>query len=134
MTVNLRDRGATAVEFAIIAPVLILLLLGILAFGHAMHVQSVLSNAARDGVRVMALQDTSGGADPVTAARETAIASAAPTASLTSANITVTPETCEAAGTSGPGTATVTIEYPMELLGLGEAITLTGKGTMRCNG
>ncbi|MCH8563449.1 pilus assembly protein [Nesterenkonia sp. YGD6] len=110
------------------------MLLGIIAFGHAFHVQSVLSNAARDGVRVMALQDTSGGADPQTAAKNAAIASAAPSAVVSPGQISITPANCAAAGTSGPGTATVTIRYPMELLGLGRPIELTGKGTMRCNG
>ncbi|GAA1141208.1 TadE/TadG family type IV pilus assembly protein [Nesterenkonia lutea] len=129
-----RDRGASAVEFAIVAPVLVLMLLGILAFGHAFHVQSVLSNAARDGVRVMALQDTSGGVDPQAVAKETAISSASPSASISAAQISIIPSTCEAAGTSGPGTATVTISYPMQLLGGLGAVTLTGKGTMRCNG
>jgi len=55
------DRGASAVEFALVAPLLLAILLGIIAFGHAFHVQSVLSNAARDAVRVVALQNTKGG-------------------------------------------------------------------------
>lgn len=128
MRTRARDRGASAVEFALVAPVLILMLLGIIAFGHAFHVQSVLSNAARDGVRVMALTDSP--AD----ARATTVSSAAPAANVSPSHITITPTSCSAAGTSGPGTATVTIRYPMELLGLGTPINLTGKGTMRCNG
>ncbi|MCH8560941.1 TadE/TadG family type IV pilus assembly protein [Nesterenkonia sp. DZ6] len=134
MRARANDRGASAVEFAIVAPILVFMLLGIIAFGHAFHVQSALSNAARDGVRVMALQDTSGGADPRTAARDTVIASAAPSANVSAGQINITPATCEAAGTSGPGTATVTISYPMQLLGGVGSVTLTGKGTMRCNG
>ncbi len=118
-----RDRGASAVEFALVAPVLVALLLGITAFGHAFHVQSVLSNAARDGVRIMALSDDSDEAS------ETAISSASPSASVASSQITVSPSSCEAGDT-----ATLVIRYPLELLGLGTPITLTGKGTMRCNG
>ncbi|MGJ9426450.1 TadE/TadG family type IV pilus assembly protein [Nesterenkonia halotolerans] len=134
MRAQQRDRGASAVEFAIVVPVLVVLLLGIMAFGHAFHVQSVLSNAARDGVRVMALQDTSGGVVPKEEAIQTVIDSAAPSTAVSDAQISITPDTCEAAGSSGPGTATVTITYPMQLLGgIGE-VTLTGKGTMRCNG
>lgn len=128
MKARQRDRGASAVEFALVAPVLILMLLGIISFGHAFHVQSVLSNAARDGVRIMALNDSPSDA------LDTTVASAAPAANVSPANITVTPSTCAASGTSGPSTATVTIRYPLELLGLGTPITLTGKGTMRCNG
>jgi Flp pilus assembly protein TadG len=123
-----RDRGASAVEFALVAPVLVLMLLGIIAFGHAFHVQSALSNAARDGVRVMALSDAP--AD----ARQTVIESASPSATVAASQISVTPTSCAAAGTTGPGTATVTITYPLNLLGLGTPVNLTGKGTMRCNG
>lgn len=121
-------------EFALVTPILVLMLLGIVAFGHAFHVQSALSNAARDGVRVMALHDTSDGADPQTVAKNTTIASAAPSANVSSGQITITPTTCAASGSAAPGTATVTIRYPLQLLGGIGSVTLTGKGTMRCNG
>src|SRR3954466_10329501 len=52
-----RERGATAVEFALIVPLLILLVLGIAEFGHAFQVQGTLSAAAREGVRAMALRN-----------------------------------------------------------------------------
>ena len=131
-----KDRGASAVEFALVAPLLIALLLGIIAFGHAFHVQSVLSNAARDAVRVMTLQDGSDGIDPRTEAREQAIASAGPSVDLTapSVDIKITPDTCRSSGAAAPETATVVITYPMKLLGGIGNIALTGKGTMRCNG
>lgn len=137
------QRGAAAVEFALVVPVLIALLLGIIAFGHAFYVQSVLSNAARDAVRVMALQDTSGGADPVLKAKERAVASASPVVvnqsqvkvTLGSSTSPAAPGTkCVAAGTSGPQNATVTIAHELQLLGGLGTITLAGKGTMRCNG
>lgn len=127
-------RGAAVVEFAIVAPLLIALVLGIIAFGHTYYVQSTLSNAARDGVRIMALQDTSNGRDPVTEAKKRAVASASPAVALTESQVSVTPSTCKAVDSSGPLTATVIITYPMTLLGGVGEITLTGKGTMRCNG
>ena len=49
------ERGAVAVEFAILAPVLVMLLLGIMEFGRAYNAQISLTNAAREGVRVMAI-------------------------------------------------------------------------------
>lgn len=129
-----RERGAAAVEFALVFPLLVAVILGVIAFGHAYFVQSVLSNAARDGVRVMALQDTTNNRDPVVEAKKRAVASAAPAVKISESQVVVTPPTCEAVAAAGPLTATVIINYPMTLLGgIGE-ITLTGKGTMRCNG
>ncbi len=42
-------RGASAVEFALVAPTFFLLVLGIIAFGRMLMVQEVLVNAARRG-------------------------------------------------------------------------------------
>ncbi|GAA4283038.1 hypothetical protein GCM10022261_05690 [Brevibacterium daeguense] len=123
------DRGAAAVEFALVLPLLILLVFGIAEFGRAYHIQTTLSNAARDGVRVMALQN-----DPA-AATTTAQQSASPLG-LTASQISVNPTSCAATATTPAGTATVTITYRMDFLtGLfGAELDLTGKGTMRCNG
>lgn len=122
-----RDRGAAAVEFAIILPVLVALTLGILAFGYAFHVQTVLDNAARQGVRVAALTT---GSTRIQAAQQAAIDSAAPTIALTRTQIVVTPATC-----SGGADARVTITVPrLPLLGGIGTIGLTGTGTMRCQG
>jgi Flp pilus assembly protein TadG len=45
-------RGVAAVEFAVVAPVLFLLVAGIIEFGRAMMVESILANAAQRGARV----------------------------------------------------------------------------------
>jgi Flp pilus assembly protein TadG len=50
-----RDRGATAVEFALLLPVLLLLLFGIIDFGRALNAQVTLTQAAREGARLAAL-------------------------------------------------------------------------------
>lgn len=50
-----RDRGAVAVEFAILLPVLLLLLFGIIDFGRALNAQIALTQAAREGARLDAL-------------------------------------------------------------------------------
>jgi Flp pilus assembly protein TadG len=62
--VGIRDRrvrasqdGAVAVEMAIIAPVLVLLLVGIIEFGFAFNAQLSLTQAVREGVRVGAIGD-----------------------------------------------------------------------------
>jgi Flp pilus assembly protein TadG len=45
------ERGAIAVEFAIILPVLLLLVFGIVDFGHAWFMKQTLQNACREGAR-----------------------------------------------------------------------------------
>ena len=121
------ERGAAAVEFALVAPLLLLMVLGIAEFGRAYHVQTTLSQAAREGVRVMALQNDPAGAVAATRA-------AAPDLTLT--NITVIPSSCVANGTAPAATATVTVTlrlaFATRLFGTG--VTLTGRGVMRCNG
>jgi Flp pilus assembly protein TadG len=46
-----RRRGVAAVEFAIVAPLFFLLVIGIVEIGRAMMVQQVLINASRVGAR-----------------------------------------------------------------------------------
>ena len=45
-------RGQTLVEFALILPIFILLLVGIFDFGRAIYAFNTISNAAREAVRV----------------------------------------------------------------------------------
>ena len=44
-------RGAAAVEFAIVAPLFFMLVVGCIEFGRALMVQQVLTNASRVGAR-----------------------------------------------------------------------------------
>ena len=44
-------KGAAAVEFAVIAPVMFLVVFGMFELGRAMSIQQVLTNAAREGAR-----------------------------------------------------------------------------------
>lgn len=52
-------RGQALVEFALVLPVLMLLLLGILEFGRAWNVRQVLTDAAREGARLAVVGDPS---------------------------------------------------------------------------
>jgi Flp pilus assembly protein TadG len=45
------EHGSVAVEFAIIFPVLMLLVFGILDFGHAWYMKQIVINASREGAR-----------------------------------------------------------------------------------
>ena len=62
-----KDRGAAAVEFALVMPVLLSLVVGIAEFGRAYNVQATLSGAAREGVRVMAVKNDAAAARAVCA-------------------------------------------------------------------
>jgi Flp pilus assembly protein TadG len=50
-----RDRGAAAIEFALLFPLLMLIVFGIIDFGRALNAQITLTQAAREGVRLDAL-------------------------------------------------------------------------------
>ena len=46
-----RDRGSVAVEFALVLPVLLLIVFGIIDFGRALNAQIELTGAAREGAQ-----------------------------------------------------------------------------------
>src|SRR3954462_3469677 len=94
MAARLRDeRGASAVEFAFIVPLLIVLVLGIAEFGHAFQVQGTLSAAAREGGRAMALRN-----DPVDARAVVRNAASSLNPAITDAQITIDAQSCLTAG------------------------------------
>ncbi|MGB8382597.1 MAG: TadE family protein, partial [Dermatophilaceae bacterium] len=57
-----RERGAAAIEFALLLPVFLLVIAGIVDFGRAFFTQIELTNAAREGARA-AVVSTMTGAD-----------------------------------------------------------------------
>ena len=124
------DRGATAVEFAIVLLPLIALVMGIIDFGQVYSEQLALTSAAREGARVMAVQPHT-----ASAARTATIAAAnGLSPALTSGQITISPSTC----TAGQS-VTVTITYPLTSVtgmfdGLFSGNNLTATGVMRCEG
>lgn len=119
------ERGAVAVEFAILAPLLIMILMGIMEFGRVYNVQATLTNAAREGVRVMAISNNQ------TSAR-TAAKNAASSLSpiLLDSNITFSAASC-----TTDAQMTVTITYTLSsLTGMAGPFTMKGKGVMLCAG
>jgi Flp pilus assembly protein TadG len=124
------ERGASAVEFAFIVPLLILLAVGIAEFGRAFQVQGTLSAAAREGVRAMALQNDQ-------AAARTMVRSVAASLNpgITDGEITITPASCPVTYTSG-ASVSLTIRYRLPLLSdlFGAGLDMQASGTMRCNG
>jgi len=127
------DSGAAAVEFALVVPVLLLLVLGIIEFGRAYNIQNSLSAAAREGVRVMAISKNAPAAK--TATKQAGAFNPAIVDSQICIS-TGTAGTCSATTCPAGATVTVTIRYPVDYLtGLFPGnLTLTGKGVMRCGG
>ena len=129
------DSGAAAVEFALVMPVLFLLLFGIIDFGRAYNMQISLTQAAREGVRVAALGGTN------TEATDRAQAALFPvtgaTATMTrSCPATVTPTSDAIIRISRPYNYITPISGLLVAIGQPAlaAPTITGNGRMRCNG
>jgi Flp pilus assembly protein TadG len=53
-----RDRGAAAVEFALVLPVLLLIIFAIVDFGRMLNAKITINEAAREGARAAALVGT----------------------------------------------------------------------------
>lgn len=121
-----RETGAAAVEFALIVPVLLLLLLGIVEFGRVFNAQISLSAAAREGARAAAL-----GVDVDAVKQLTSDAAPSLNPPIDGDQVSVDPDTCV------PGVnVEVIIEYPFDLVTgiVAPDIVLTGRGVMRCGG
>jgi Flp pilus assembly protein TadG len=112
-----RDRGQALVEFALVAPILLFLLLGIVDMARAWNSFQVLTDAGREGTR-RAVVDNGSTAQEV----RDVIKQAAARAGLvvTDADITV----AEGAGRGDP--TTVTVQYGHELRWVGWALGLVG--------
>lgn len=127
------ERGAVAVEFALLAPVLIMLLLGIMEFGRAYHTQIVLSDAAREGARVMAINSSQSAAK---AAAQRAAASLHPAVLDVKIGFTFHPAPATAPpGCPADSQVTVKIDYALTTMtGIAGPFALKGVGTMQCGG
>lgn len=108
------EAGQAAAELALVLPVLLLLLLGIVEFARAWNVYQVLTAAAREGVRTAVLASPLVDEDSVRAVIFTALR----TGALDPARATV-----RMSGTSAPSgfPAEVVLEYPVKLMVMGLA-------------
>jgi len=135
-----RDRGAAMVEFALLLPLLLLLLFGIIDFGRALNAQITITQAAREGARLAALNL------PNVTSRTQAAATG-----LSGVGVTIV--TACPAGPSGPppppppgsANADVKVSYTFKFItpigaiarlfgksGPGSPLTLTADGVMPC--
>lgn len=133
MTNKARDRGATAVEVALLMPILLMLVMGIVDFGRALHAQITLTQAAREGVRVAALKQSGASTRTQNAAT-----------GLSGVGVSVTACPSSSGGSSSAEVqATYTFNFVTPVGGLagmfggggfGSPITLSAKGVMPCEG
>jgi Flp pilus assembly protein TadG len=112
------ESGAAAVEFALIVPIFLLMVVGIVQFGYAYTIQISLTQAAREGARTMVVQND----------QAKATAAAASTFGISGATVNV-PATCPAGSP-----ITVTVQWTIDAMGTLVQIPLTGKATMQCGG
>lgn len=130
-----KERGAVAVEMAIVLPLLLMLLIGIIEFGRVFNVQISLSQAAREGARHAAIHHADADLD----VQEAAL-SAAPSLANLAVAVDDDADSC-APGADVRVTTTVMLG---SLTGLFDAalfdmpvifpLELTGVGVMRCGG
>jgi Flp pilus assembly protein TadG len=127
------DRGAAAVEFALLLPLLLLIVLGIIDFGRMLNAQVTLTQAAREGARLAALGQPNANVTSRTQAAATRLSP-----------VTVLPSVCPAGagpGSNGVVEASYTFTFTPGLgsivslfggTGLSGRITLSATGVMPC--
>ena len=122
------ERGASAVEFALVVPLLLLFLFSVISVSRALQVQSTLSGAAREAARAYSIDSDAG------AARSQAIYAASASAiSLGSGDISIAPGSCKNAAPGTDVTVTITIQFqPTGSFAGGIAFPITGKAVYRC--
>ena len=92
-----RRRGAALVEMALVLPIFVSVVLGIVEFGRAMMVAQLLTNASREGARMGAMDATTN-TEVIDSVKDFVSRSAGVNASHVSVSITVEP----AAGNPNP--------------------------------
>jgi Flp pilus assembly protein TadG len=70
----LDERGQALVEFALILPIILLLVMGMLEFARAWNTRQAVTDAAREGARLAVVQDPTINQDTVKARIATALA------------------------------------------------------------
>jgi Flp pilus assembly protein TadG len=125
------DRGAAAVEFALLLPLLVLIVFGVIDFGRAINAQITLTQAAREGARALALGQST-------------YQSRALSAALGLSGVTVTDQPdslgvtgCPAGAAQTGDDAVVHVSYTFSFVTpigyiFGPTKTLTAEGVMPC--
>lgn len=121
------DRGAQAIELALVMLPLLYLLYGAISFGFVMNAQETASQLAREGARAAAICGTGAGCSGTASARVT---SAKPNG-FTIVSTSITP----CASATGDASAIVTTRPPLNFIPfLTAGTTIKGKATTPCGG
>lgn len=124
------DRGAAAVEFALVVPILLTLVFGIIDFSRAYNAQITLNEAAAQGVRKLATGGTA--AEAQTAVQNALQGSSISPGDVTFSNIAA----CSATNTNA--TIKVTDSFslitpiPSFIPGISSSLTLSASGARQC--
>lgn len=128
-----KDRGAAAVEMALLLPILLLIVFGIIDFGRMLNAQISVTEAAREGARAATVSSTAGAAQ-------------SRVNRLSTDYIVDTGASTFCGATPAAGAdATVVVTYEFEWVtpvgaiaaifggsDLGDDVTITGRGVMPC--
>jgi Flp pilus assembly protein TadG len=98
-------HGAAVVEFAVVAPVLLLLLLGMLECGRMIMVQQILTTAVREGARAAIIEGNSA------SAAIDAVKSFLSGAGVKGSTVTVTPNQTQSISHGQPITVSASVPF-----------------------
>ena len=124
------ERGAVAVEFALVVPLLLVCLFSIISVSRAFQVQATLSGAAREAARAMAIQND------VSAAKSAAVfAASTADVPLGAGQVEIAPSSCTDVSPTTNITVTITYQFqPAGDFAGGVAFPITSKAVLRCGG
>lgn len=125
--VRRRDEGAALAEFAIVVPVLVMLLVGIIQFGAALNHQISVQGAAREGARALALRQSTEAV--ATAVNNSAGAARSSIVSITQVGCPLDTTSASTAAARVTVQSTFTFSIPFVTLG---TRTITAAASMRC--
>ena len=101
----IKRNGAAAVEFAVVAPLLFAIVLGLVEFGRAIMVEQTLVSSAREACRVAVLAGTTK-QDVIDRATASLIAGG-----ISNFTITMSPDPPSSASEGTPVTVTITVSF-----------------------
>ncbi|WP_426990064.1 TadE/TadG family type IV pilus assembly protein [Pseudarthrobacter sp. Y6] len=133
-----KEKGAVAVEFALVLPIFLMLVFGIVEFGRAYNIQVSMSEAARETARYTAIHYADAGFSP--AAARTEGINAAPSIALKPADIQIAYSSGSACAAGQRVVVTINVVTPYMtglpglIPGMPASLDISSKGVMRCGG